>query len=229
VLVGVEDTARRLFAVQVLVCGEVDERRARVRRTRGEERTLEESRDKLVNLLAWAFGTGDAKFIVVFDGASDVGDADPPTSRVEVRFSRPPDKADDVIRRLVEERVDRVERLTVVTADLEVARHARAMGADIAISDLFLASALGPQAPSAAAKDSGAEKPATLSRKELEEWAELFRRGSENVIVFAALFTSAPALNVPSVRRCSSLTERARPDMHRGRDDDSPRPRWGGP
>ena len=49
------------------------------------------------------------------------------------------------------------------------------MGADIAISDLFLASALGPGA--AAADDEGADKPTTLSRKELEEWAELFRRG----------------------------------------------------
>jgi hypothetical protein len=57
----------------------------------------------------------------------------------------------------------------VVTADLEVARHARAMGADIALSDLFLASALGPGSPQAD------EKPTVLSRKELEEWAAIFR------------------------------------------------------
>ena len=140
-----------------------------------KDRTLEESRDKLLNLLAWAFGTGDAKFIVVFDGASGMGDH-PQTGRVEVRFSRPPDKADDLIRRLVEDRIERVDRLTVVTADLEVARHARAMGADIAISDLFLASAIGPTTSSGASADA-AEKPSTISRKELEEWAELFRRG----------------------------------------------------
>ena len=141
----------------------------------GKDRTLEESREKLLNLLAWVFGAGEARFIVVFDGAEGMGDH-PPTARVEVRFSRPPDKADDVIRRLVEERIDRVDRLTVVTADLEVARHARAMGADIAISDLFLASALGP-AKSAEASEGASEKPSTLSRKELEEWAELFKRG----------------------------------------------------
>ncbi len=145
----------------------------------GADRSLEQSRDKLLNLLAWAIGTGDAKFLVVFDGASDVHDEDTGTARVEVRYSKPPDKADDVIRRLVEERVERVDRLTVVTADLEVARHARAMGADIAMSDLFLASALGPRG-TAADVGSTAEteiKPPTLSRKELEEWAELFRRG----------------------------------------------------
>jgi len=135
----------------------------------GQDRTMAASREKLINLLAWAFGAGDARFIVVFDGAME-GGRDQRSERVEVRFSRPPDSADDVIRRLVEERVDRVDRLTVVTADLEVARHARAMGADIALSDLFLTSALGPQGTSET------EKPATISKKELEDWAELFRR-----------------------------------------------------
>jgi predicted RNA-binding protein with PIN domain len=143
----------------------------------GPDRSLEQARDKLLNLLAWAIGTGDARFIVVFDGATGVRDEESGSPRVEVRYSKPPDKADDVIRRLVEERVDRVDRLTVVTADLEVARHARAMGADIAISDLFLASAIGPGGAAAAADAEGADKPTTLSRKDLEEWAELFRRG----------------------------------------------------
>lgn len=64
-----------------------------------------------------------------------------------------------------------VERVTVVTADLEVARHARAMGADVSLSDLFLASVLGP------APAGGGEKPVSLSKKEVEEWAEIFRRG----------------------------------------------------
>jgi predicted RNA-binding protein with PIN domain len=136
----------------------------------GPGTSLEESRNKLVNLLSWAVGAGDARFLVVFDGA-DVKDGDPGTGRVKVRFSRPPEKADDLIRRLVEDQVDRVERLTVVTSDVEVARHARAMGADVALSDLFLAGVLAPRGPSAEAP----EKPATLSRKELEEWAALFR------------------------------------------------------
>jgi predicted RNA-binding protein with PIN domain len=135
----------------------------------GADRTLEQARDKLLNLLSWAYGTGDAHFIVVFDGAQG-GGRDQHSPRVEVRFSRPPQSADDLIRHLVEDKVDRVDRLTVVTADLEVARHARAMGADIALSDLFLTSALGPNAP----KED--EKPTTMSRQELEKWAEIFRQ-----------------------------------------------------
>ena len=136
----------------------------------GPDRTLREAREKLVNLLSWAVGAGDAHFLVVFDGAEGAG-SEERSGRVEVRFSRPPLKADDVIRELVEYRIGRDDRVTVVTADIEVARHARAMGADVSLSDLFLASVLGP-APAAAG-----EKPVTLSKKEVEEWAEIFRHG----------------------------------------------------
>jgi hypothetical protein len=45
------------------------------------------------------------------------------------------------------------------------------MGADIALSDLFLSSVLGPAGGAA----EPAEKPAGLSKKELEEWAALFK------------------------------------------------------
>jgi len=133
----------------------------------GPDRTLREAREKLVNLLSWVMGE-TARFRVVFDGAE--GGRDERSGRVEVVYSRPPEKADDVIRHIVEEQVDRVDRLTVVTADLEVARHARAMGADVALSDLFLASALGGGAQAEAP-----EKPGNLTKTEIEEWARLFR------------------------------------------------------
>lgn len=139
----------------------------------GPGRTLRESREKLVNLLSWMMGGEPARFLVVWDGAEGSG-RDERSGRVEVRYSRPPEKADDLIRRIVETEVERVDRVTVVTADLEVARHARAMGADVSISDLFLASALG----AGAGEDAGEpEKPASLSKAEIEEWAKLFREG----------------------------------------------------
>ena len=59
----------------------------------------------------------------------------------------------------------------MVTADLEVARHARAMGADVSLSDLFLASVMGP------VSRENPEKQVTLSKQEIEEWAEIFRHG----------------------------------------------------
>ena len=67
--------------------------------------------------------------------------------------------------------------LALVTADIEVARHARAMGADISLADLFLASALGAGAQGGEGGDAGdAEKPTSLSKQELKEWAEIFTR-----------------------------------------------------
>jgi predicted RNA-binding protein with PIN domain len=140
----------------------------------GPDRTLEEARNKLLSLLSWAVGTGEARFLVVFDGAEDAEAGPTGSGRVTVRWSKPPAKADDLIRRIVEEEIERVERLTVVTADLEVARHARAMGANVALSDLFMGSVLGPQRVREAE-----EKPGTLSRKELEEWARMFGAPSD--------------------------------------------------
>jgi predicted RNA-binding protein with PIN domain len=142
----------------------------------GPERTLREGRDKLINLLAWMMGGNDVRYIVVFDGAELPG-RDEPSGRVDVVYSRPPEKADDVIRRLVEKKVGGDEQITVVTGDIEVARHARAMGADVSLADLFLASALGDGGGTGAPDEGGSsEKPTSLSKKELEEWAEIFTR-----------------------------------------------------
>ena len=151
----------------------------------GPNRTLRESRAMLVNLLSWMMGGNDVRFLIVFDGAEDAG-PDEPTGRVQVRWSKPPEKADDVIRRLVEQKVGGDEHLTVVTADIEVARHARAQGADVSLSDLFLASAFGDLGREGGDKgdkggpdDEAADKPVQLSKKELAEWAEIFtRRGA---------------------------------------------------
>lgn len=145
----------------------------------GPNRTLRESREKLVNLLSWMMGGNDVRYVIVFDGA-DAGGRDEASGRVQVTYSRPPDKADDVIRHLVERKVGGDEAITVVTSDLEVARHARAMGADISLADLFLAAALGDAGRATGdATDGGTEttdKPVSLSKKEIEEWAELFRQ-----------------------------------------------------
>lgn len=141
----------------------------------GPNRTLRESREKLVNLLSWMMGAHPARFLVVFDGAEG-GGRDETIGPVQVVFSRPPEKADDVIRRTVEKRVGGDEQITVVTADIDVARHARAMGADISIADLFLASAFMDIGEGKPGEPGTEEKPVALSKKEIEEWAELFSR-----------------------------------------------------
>jgi len=179
-----------------------------------ERRDLAASRDKLVNLLSWALGgSGQVEFIVVFDGA-DVAAAQRKTvksggaSKVTIHFSKPPLKADDVIRDLVNELAPRTVDLTVVTSDLEVARHARGEGATIVLSDLFAASLfkerveeqlneavargkkLGKKKPgkktgSPTAEGSDAEaKQEGVSKKNAEAWLKLFdeqqRKAGEN-------------------------------------------------
>jgi predicted RNA-binding protein with PIN domain len=141
------------------------------------------AREKLVNLLSWAVGRGEAEFIVVFDGA-ETAFGNRRTERsgtVTVRFSKPPKTADDLIRQLVEECAENEVKTTVVTADVEVASHARACGASVVISDIFAASLFPERAKQEverrrgeSAEDEGSEKPLGFSKKELEEWARIF-------------------------------------------------------
>lgn len=157
-----------------------------------ERRDLATVRDKLVNLLSWALGRGDVEFYVVFDGA-ETGFGPPRPSRsgrVTIRFSKPPQTADGLIRDLVEEHVERDLPVTVVTSDLEVAAHARACGATIVLSDLFAASLFPERVAEEAARQKGAargasaegsEKPLGFSKKQMQEWVRLFseQRGEE--------------------------------------------------
>jgi predicted RNA-binding protein with PIN domain len=150
-----------------------------------ERRDLATARDKLVNLLTWAIGRGEVEFCVVFDGA-ETGFGPPRTrrsGRVTIRFSRPPQTADGLIRELVEEYAERDLPMTVVTSDLEVAAHARACGASIVLSDLFAASLFPERVAETAARQKGAargasaadgEKPLGFSKKEMREWLRLF-------------------------------------------------------
>lgn len=167
-----------------------------------ERRDMEAARNKLENLLSWAVGaTGEARFILVFDGADTPGQAKRRTrgvrdekgvSRVDVRFSTPPQKADDLIRVLVQQADDNENEVTVVTSDLELAQSVRGEHVTIVFSDLFaaslfqdkavMASATGGKAkgasgppPSPTADGSDAEtKPGGMSKKQAAEWLRLF-------------------------------------------------------
>ena len=173
-----------------------------------ERLDLAAARNKLENLLSWAVGTlADVRFLLVFDGADLPGQAKRKTtgvrdaeggSRVDIRYSTPPQKADDLIRVLVRELTDNEREVTVVTSDLEVARDVQAMGATIVFSDLFAASLFADKAVGARAKvgkgkgkgkaargggtvasptaeGSDAEtKPEGMSKKQAAEWLRLF-------------------------------------------------------
>ena len=100
-----------------------------------EAKSLETGRKALVRLLAEAAQrTGDS-FTVVFDGAPGPGSATPP-GRIETVFSRPPDRADDVLIRLAGRWH---EAAIVVTSDRAVQDAARRLHAVVIESADFVA------------------------------------------------------------------------------------------
>lgn len=99
-----------------------------------ETRSLEAGRTALLTLVTQlARETGEV-FVVVFDGARRTGGG-PAGAHVEIVFSRPPETADDVLRRLA---ITYREGAVVVTSDravLDAARRAGAVGVE---ADAFL-------------------------------------------------------------------------------------------
>jgi predicted RNA-binding protein with PIN domain len=95
---------------------------------------LEAGRAALLALLAGLAREVADDFTVVFDGARRTG-GPPSGGRVQVVFSRPPETADDVLRRLA---LSLREGAVVVTSDRAVADSARRAGAVAVTAEAFL-------------------------------------------------------------------------------------------
>jgi predicted RNA-binding protein with PIN domain len=113
-----------------------------------EAESLEAGRRALLARLAEHARSSSDRFIVVFDGAPVPGRASVP-GRLEVVFSRPPSKADDVLVRLA-----RREGAggVVVTSDRAVGDAARRVGCTVIDAEEFLAR-LGASDPSRGDED----------------------------------------------------------------------------
>jgi len=101
---------------------------------------LEAGRVALLALLAGVARDVRDDFVVVFDGAHRHGGA-PSPGRVQTVFSRPPETADDVLRRLA---ATHREGAVVVTSDRAVLDSARRAGAVGVTAEAFLAAVRGP-------------------------------------------------------------------------------------
>jgi len=100
-----------------------------------EARGLEDGRAALLRLVAGAARTSGDPFTVVFDGARRAGGV-PAGGQVQVMFSRPPETADDVLRRLASElRSGSV----VVSSDRAVRDAAERAGAAAVTAEQFVA------------------------------------------------------------------------------------------
>jgi predicted RNA-binding protein with PIN domain len=105
-----------------------------------EAASLEAGRAALVMLLARVASRVSDDFTIVFDGARRTGGA-PTSGRVQVMFSRPPETADDVLRRLAG---TLREGAIVVTSDRAVQDSARRGGSVVVSAEAFVEAATGP-------------------------------------------------------------------------------------
>ena len=100
-----------------------------------EARGLEDGRAALLRVIAGAARTSGDPFTVVFDGARRSGGA-PAGGQVQVLFSRPPETADDVLRRLASELRSGA---VIVSSDRAVRDAAERAGAVAVTTEQFLA------------------------------------------------------------------------------------------
>lgn len=105
-----------------------------------ETESLEAGRTALLRLLARVAARLSDDFTVVFDGARRTGGS-PSPGRVQVIFSRPPETADDVLRR---QAASLREGAVVVTSDRAVQDSARRAGAVAVSAEAFVGAVTAP-------------------------------------------------------------------------------------
>lgn len=106
-----------------------------------EAESLEAGRQALVRLVAGIARRSADEFVIVFDGARRTGPGET-AGQVRVVFSRPPESADDVLRRLA---AHAREAGVVVTDDRAVRTAASRAGAVVVGVQQFLGAALGDE------------------------------------------------------------------------------------
>ncbi len=133
------------------------------------ERSLEEARQELVAAIA-SYRSGDTEIVVVFDGRGAESWRLKSSSGVQVRFSRFPQTADEVILEMIEKERRRVS-LTVVTSDKkDIGRVARAEGVRWISSEAFIKRLQRVQRSGGTRQ----EKPVNTPSSEVEYWLERF-------------------------------------------------------
>jgi predicted RNA-binding protein with PIN domain len=105
-----------------------------------DRKSLEAGRRELLRLVARVARGCRDEFLVVFDGAR-VGTTAPAAGQVRTLFSRPPDRADDVLARLARQHG---AGAIVVTSDAAIQASARRARAAVVSADAFLERAVPP-------------------------------------------------------------------------------------
>jgi predicted RNA-binding protein with PIN domain len=138
------------------------------------EYDLQNSREGLLIRLSAFSLSKSVDVSVVFDG---IDESLPATSRwrgLAVHFSKPPQKADPLIKRMISER-RKNEEMVVITSDREIDMYARLCGVKVESSQTFaLAMTRNPSS------DLEKKNSHPISEKELDEWMRLFGQKPED-------------------------------------------------
>ncbi len=126
------------------------------------------ARERLLTLLSRFAQTKRVRITVVFDG-QEGKNVDAHSHGIQVVFSKPPQKADDLLKKYIAKHEKRKEWI-VVTSDQEIVHYAKICGVSVESSKRFAQSLMSPDVNA----KYGDIPP--LTEKEISQWLELFEK-----------------------------------------------------
>lgn len=140
------------------------------------EHSLELGRNSLIHFIRGYQSSKKFQVTIVFDG-DKVGYFDSPASStkwLQIIYSQPPEKADPLIKRLIQN-AQHKKNLILVTSDQELVQFAKNMGAQILTPDEFYHRATKP----AQQEQLDQKYDSQVSSAEIAEWLKLFGEKTE--------------------------------------------------
>ncbi|MCK5147685.1 NYN domain-containing protein [bacterium] len=138
---------------------------------------LQRSRELLINMLSSFVGKRRIKLTLVFDGVGGIGHPTTPASGMKIIFSRNGEKADPLIKRLVD-RLDQPRLCTVVTSDNEIVRYVRQYGCKIISSNIFFGQLHATQADTT--NDPGADEKPVIDKNDVNDLLTMFTHATQD-------------------------------------------------
>lgn len=134
-----------------------------------DAQSLEKGRQALIMKLSGFRLQSKADITVVFDGQRSSLTSQ---SGITVRFSNLPNKADEMIKKMVDQN-KKAQEITVVSSDNEILKFAKGCGCKTERSEDFYKKIAQSQT-AGPVKELGEKNDPQLSSKEIEEWKKLF-------------------------------------------------------
>ncbi len=135
------------------------------------QENLAQGRDQVIRQLAGYASLKKIKVVVVFDGREKMlQESLLLPAFVQVVFSRPPENADAVIKRLVEKEKQPARHIIVITSDLAIARYVKSCGCQHWTTALFQQKLIDLYRSPAYEE----KYRQSVSQEDLQEWLKLF-------------------------------------------------------